>query len=1567
MLSFFKKISPARLLAGIVFALASCGLATAQTFTNDHWLSAGAVEGGPGVVQAITLNGTEVYVGGDFTSVGGTSANRVARWDGVKWNPLGSGLNGRVNALAISGGNLYAAGQFTAAGGVPAQYIAKWDGTKWTALGSGAGGWIYSLKAVGGDLYVGGNFHTIGGVAAHHVAKWNGSSWSALGSGLNSATLALEMWQGELYAVGSLSSGGQVARIAKWNGSSWLPVAGGPDGPVRALVAAGPDLYAGGLFTTAGGVAAGSVAKWNGGVWTALGEGLDGTVHALAVSSDGSLYAGGEFVETGDLTVNRIARWKDGAWSPLGSGTSGTVLSLAAADNNLYAGGTFLTAGGKSIRRLARVHWTPPPPSILFPPLADVPFSEGSTVELAGKATVSSGAPVSFSLESGPAVLHGTLLAISAPGRIVVRASAAGAPPVTRAFDSYLETGSHGVADLAVTPDWFHDDVNQDELVGILSGGFAGETGGTLTYTLVSGNGGGDNGKFKIQGNRLIANSSFDYHEQKRHSIRVKVEGPGGKVTHGVLTLNVIATSPAARFEKKEVFTAEPGYVNAIFQLREPGGEGINLPRELFERETGTFQVREDGAAISAKESFLHVSKLGEVPSVTRTVLLLDNSSSLGVRLLDLRRAAKDFVGRIADGHEVAVYSFSGTSILRQDFTNDPELLKQAIDGIQLGSPTTDLYGSAADVLDRWTEVFSQDGIATGFLVVFTDGADTTGRMTLDELIEKRDGGRKKIFALGLGSEVNPDALAALGNAGSLIIESGNDLEAAFANIRNQIENELNSYYWVNYASPKRGDAPPRTLTISLKGNTYTGEDSSLEAEFSSAGFTDVPRGVVIGRSAALPGGVTEEVVAPDGSRILRAFTILPLADDAPEYEWSIGDESLATLTVLEEDGSRLLVIPQGAEGSTTLSVTDVNSRDAAVLLGLDSSVFTRTITLTVGAASDAPASQFILFPPLPDVSYGAGATVDLAAVSSSGMPVAYEVISGPGKIEGSVLTILGPGRIEVRASQPGGGSFAPAPSVTHSFFATVQARFYFKEAFRTYPSHVNAIFRLRDENFEGIDIPRELFEQGVDIFRVEEDDRPVSPRESFLQVGKIGDVRSVIRTVLMLDNSPSMGVEAWNRLRAEAEAFVSGLAPGQEVAIYTFAGGFTLCEDFTNDPERLKEAIRGIQLGGATTDLYGDAWDAIDLWNELYGHGLHMGGWIDGQFYDQGRIETGFLVIFTDGADTSRRYTLEELKEKRDGRLQDEGEEDRGIFKEKSIFTIGFGPEVDPEALAGLGNAGSILIDSADEIGTAFEEVRRRIHNELNSLYWLNYASPRRDYDGEEGSEDDERNRKLTIYLNGNTSAGGEGGDEGGWWLEVNFSSTGFSDVQREVAINRSAAQPSGVWEITLGPWASRTVRAHTILPLADEAPDYQWSVGNESLVSLEPDGSRMWIISGGTEGTTTLSVTDVANQAAAIARGEDPSVFTRTITLEVAGMRLDPPVPIRIPTLQEDGSIRPQFYGSAGLSFFGKTARSYTLQASGDLKEWEDLRHFICSDSGNYFIDDDGHSKRFYRVREN
>jgi len=71
---------------------------------------------------------------------------------------MNGGMNGLITALAIApDGSIYAGGSFTTAGGNSAMRIAKWNGTTWYNLSTGVSGAVAALAvAPDGTLYAGG-------------------------------------------------------------------------------------------------------------------------------------------------------------------------------------------------------------------------------------------------------------------------------------------------------------------------------------------------------------------------------------------------------------------------------------------------------------------------------------------------------------------------------------------------------------------------------------------------------------------------------------------------------------------------------------------------------------------------------------------------------------------------------------------------------------------------------------------------------------------------------------------------------------------------------------------------------------------------------------------------------------------------------------------------------------------------------------------------------------------------------------------------------------------------------------------------------------------------------------------------------------------------------------------------------------------------------------------------------------------------------------------------------------------------------------------------------------------
>lgn len=95
------------------------------------------------VVRALVVDSAgTVYAGGDFLNADGGQADHIASWDGSAWSMLGLGSNngtdGPVKALLVDGTDLYVGGDFSEVGGVvAAQNVGSYINGMWGALGTG--------------------------------------------------------------------------------------------------------------------------------------------------------------------------------------------------------------------------------------------------------------------------------------------------------------------------------------------------------------------------------------------------------------------------------------------------------------------------------------------------------------------------------------------------------------------------------------------------------------------------------------------------------------------------------------------------------------------------------------------------------------------------------------------------------------------------------------------------------------------------------------------------------------------------------------------------------------------------------------------------------------------------------------------------------------------------------------------------------------------------------------------------------------------------------------------------------------------------------------------------------------------------------------------------------------------------------------------------------------------------------------------------------------------------------------------------------------------------------------
>jgi len=344
---------------------------------TGSWSELGSGIAKKGEIEAVAVDDTGyVYAGGYFENSSGNTY--VAKWNGTVWSELGgsnsltalgnfkSNASIEYNIVQIvtdNSGNLYVGGDLSDVNGI--QFISKWNGSKWSKVQTGNDtlpfNYTRSLAVdKSGNLYASGQYYYSSvNYSSSFVAKWNGSSWNTLG-GFKTDSIINQIAvdnSGNVYAAGAFRNANGYYYVIKWNGSTWSELGTGANalkanGVINALALDNSgNLYAAGNFTDANGVY--YTAKWNGTTWSELGTGanalnsdglgVNGTVYALATDKSGNVYMGGAYMYSG----TNIWQWNGTNWNQLGTGWNGlngnaNILAIAVDQSeNVYAAGQF--------------------------------------------------------------------------------------------------------------------------------------------------------------------------------------------------------------------------------------------------------------------------------------------------------------------------------------------------------------------------------------------------------------------------------------------------------------------------------------------------------------------------------------------------------------------------------------------------------------------------------------------------------------------------------------------------------------------------------------------------------------------------------------------------------------------------------------------------------------------------------------------------------------------------------------------------------------------------------------------------------------------------------------------------------------------------------------------------------------------------------------------------------------------------------------------------------------------------------------------------------------------------
>jgi len=444
-----------------------------------------------------------IYAGGWFTNAANPSsgvmapAQYVAKWTGTAWTNVGSGFNNWVYALAEgSDGTIYAGGSFTNtydsdgvdtnAARVRVNRIARFDGARWQPLGgaetNGASDTVLALAAdpVDGAVYAGGMFKTTfneDGTSNNtwYVARYGSNTVSSIGvepsTGSVTGGVEVVISGTNLGAGADITNvticGASVASISSQSATQVVVVAGagapglgdvvvfstsfGETVKSNAFTYVGPSFAL--LGTNGAAVANGAAAAASAG--THFGEVLSGATvtNVFTITNAGNATLNLSWTTNGSAAFSVVsgpASVGAGAAADLAvaSASSGAAATAAVEIVHDAAFSPFLLHLASDSSLLAQ--------TITFPAIAD----QVTTGVVGRAATASSGLPVSFGVASGSASISGgTNLSFSGAGNVSIVASQGGdatyapAPDATNTFNVAKAAATVTLTNLAQTYD----------------------------------------------------------------------------------------------------------------------------------------------------------------------------------------------------------------------------------------------------------------------------------------------------------------------------------------------------------------------------------------------------------------------------------------------------------------------------------------------------------------------------------------------------------------------------------------------------------------------------------------------------------------------------------------------------------------------------------------------------------------------------------------------------------------------------------------------------------------------------------------------------------------------------------------------------------------------------------------------------------------------------------------------------------------------------------------------------------------------------------------------------------
>jgi len=149
---------------------------------GEEWVPVGdGINGNNSTIFSLYVFQNELWAAGSFTIMNGKVAGNLSKYNGKRWEgvfPGAEGLNCPGNGAYITrmqeyNNSLYVIGMFTKIGGTDANKIARYTGAAWCPVEYGTDLRPKNLTVYNNDLIINGDFYSISGLGFGNIAGYN--------------------------------------------------------------------------------------------------------------------------------------------------------------------------------------------------------------------------------------------------------------------------------------------------------------------------------------------------------------------------------------------------------------------------------------------------------------------------------------------------------------------------------------------------------------------------------------------------------------------------------------------------------------------------------------------------------------------------------------------------------------------------------------------------------------------------------------------------------------------------------------------------------------------------------------------------------------------------------------------------------------------------------------------------------------------------------------------------------------------------------------------------------------------------------------------------------------------------------------------------------------------------------------------------------------------------------------------------------------------------------------------------------------------------------------------------